>query len=158
SNGSAAMAWGLRRGTYGLKENVFINAHEVEKEIKLTGRVFTDAEIKLIWDHAPEGHARPVARMLWSTGCRRAEVGNMCWSEIAGDRWSIPIARLKNARTRIKLDVGPHRLKLMPMMKEIIDGVPRRVGRDQLFGSRGKGYTGWSHEAKSALDKVIEGE
>ena len=31
----------------------------------------------------------------------------------------------------------------MPMMLDIIKSVPRLVSRDQLFGVRGDGFTGW---------------
>jgi integrase len=155
---SAALSWGIRRGIYHLESNVATDAHEIEDEVKLTGRVFTDAELKTIWDNAPEGDARAVVRLLISTACRRAEVGGMAWSELTGDRWVIPLPRLKNAKTRIRVGAGGHALKIMPMMKEIIDGVHPRVGRDQLFGLYGKnGFSMWS-EAKEQLDKVVGGE
>jgi len=158
SNLSAALAWGLREGRFGLKENVVINARLVEGDGQPTGRVFTDDELKLIWDHAPEGHARAVVRLLILTACRRAEVGNMEWPELKPNgTWAIPLERLKNAKTRTKFGFGAHTLKVTPMMHEIIDCVHQRAGRDQLFGSRGKGFTMWS-ETKERLDEVIDGD
>ena len=69
----------------------------------------------------------------------------MCWSEIDLDRgvWTLPASRSKNGRA--------HTLPLLPMMLDIIKTVPRMVGRDQLFGVRGVGFTGWSR-GKEALD------
>jgi integrase len=40
----------------------------------------------------------------------------------------------------------------MPMMRDIIASVPRLVSRDQLFGLRGDGFTGWV-KGKHALDE-----
>jgi integrase len=77
---------------------------------------------------------------------RRAEIGGLCWSELDFDAgiWTLPAARSKNHRL--------HQLPIMPMMHEIIDQVPRRATRDQLFGERGAGgFAGWTSN-KSALD------
>jgi integrase len=37
-------------------------------------------------------------------------------------------------------------------MRAIIEAVPRMVGRDQLFGQRASGFTGWSR-GRAALDQ-----
>jgi integrase len=70
----------------------------------------------------------------------------MCWSEIdlQGDIVTIPGRRSKNGRA--------HTLPLTPMMRDIISTVPRMVTRDQLFGLRGDGFTGWV-KGKRALDE-----
>ena len=68
------------------------------------------------------------------------------WSELDLDRgvWTLPPGRSKNRR--------PHVLPLMPMMLEVINTVPRRVGRDLLFGAHGVGgFCDWS-SCKAALD------
>jgi integrase len=81
------------------------------------------------------------------TGCRRSEVGGLCWAEIDDGRdvWTIPAARSKNGR--------PHTLPMMPMMREVIEGVPRMASRDQLFGLHsGRGFTAWA-EHKPTLDE-----
>jgi integrase len=58
--------------------------------------------------------------------------------------WTIPAERTKNGRA--------HKLPLMPMAADIIASVPRMVGREQLFGTRGTGFGGWSR-CKEDLDK-----
>src|SRR5262249_50871252 len=45
-----------------------------------------------------------------------------------------------------------HKLPLLPMARDIINSVPNVVGRDQLFGTRGTGFGGWSR-CKTDLDK-----
>ena len=62
----------------------------------------------------------------------------MCWREINpdGTSWTIPKERSKNGRA--------HTLPLLPEMREIIEAVPHIVGRNQLFGTRGGGFTAWS--------------
>jgi integrase len=69
----------------------------------------------------------------------------MAWGELDLDKatFTIPASRSKNHR--------PHTLPVMPMMREIIDTIPRMVSRDQLFGQRSHGFTAW-HDGKPALD------
>ena len=57
--------------------------------------------------------------------------------------WTLPAARSKNDRA--------HTLPLLPAMLAIIKAVPRMASRDQLFGQRANGFTGWSR-GKAALD------
>ena len=75
-----------------------------------------------------------------------AEIGGMAWSEIDLERgvWTLPAARSKNGRS--------HTLPLLPSMLAIIEAVPRMAGRDQLFGQRADGFTGWSR-GKAVLDE-----
>jgi integrase len=102
-------------------------------------RVLSDAELASIWRAADDGtEYGKVIRLLVLSGCRRAEVGDMAWSEIDLERgvWKIPAARSKNHRE--------HTLPVMPMMREIIESVPRMATRPQLFGLRSHGFTNWT--------------
>ena len=76
-----------------------------------------------------------------------AEIGGMAWSEFDFERgvWTLPAARCKNDRA--------HTLPLLPAMLAIIEAVPRMAGRDQLFGQRANGLTGWSR-GKPELDSA----
>src|SRR5262249_28584218 len=58
--------------------------------------------------------------------------------------WTIPAERTKNGRA--------HKLPLLPMAASIIASVPRMVSRQQLFGTRGTGFGGWSR-CRADLDK-----
>jgi integrase len=102
-------------------------------------RVLSDAELAAIWKACDDGtEYSKVVRLLILTGCRRAEIGDMRWSEIDLDRatFTIPASRSKNKR--------PHTLPLMPMMREIVDTVSRMATRDQLFGAHAAGFTNWT--------------
>jgi integrase len=101
-------------------------------------RVLADAELAAIWRACGDDDHGRCVRLLILTGCRRAEIGGMAWSEIDLERgvWVLPAARSKNGRS--------HTLPLLPTMLAIIEAVPRMAGRDQLFGQRANGFTGWS--------------
>ena len=62
----------------------------------------------------------------------------MAWSEFDFEHstWTLPAARSKNGRA--------HMLPLLPAMLAVIKAVPRMASRDQLFGQRANGFTGWS--------------
>jgi integrase len=111
-------------------------------------RVLDDGELVTIWKACGDDDYGRIVRLLILTGCRRAEIGDMRWSEIDLERgtFTIPATRSKNHRQ--------HVLPLMPAMREIITGVPRMASRDQLFGLRAAGFTAWSwKESKPALDE-----
>ena len=106
-------------------------------------RVLSDTELTAIWRACDDGSEHSaVVKLLILTACRRAEVGDMTWSEIDRDRgtWTIPPERSKNGRA--------HTLPLMPMMREIIASVPHMATRDQLFGERSHGFTRWHCKPK----------
>jgi integrase len=101
-------------------------------------RVLSDDELIAIWNACRDDEHGRIVKLLLLTTCRRNEVGNMVWSEIDLERgvWTIPAARTKNARA--------HALPLPRMALDIIESVPCMVGRDQLFGVRGHGFTMWT--------------
>jgi integrase len=148
------LAWGMQAGL--VENNVAIDTPS-PAGARSRERVLSDAELGAVWcatepETGPGGqalwsdHAR-IVRLLILTGARRAEIGGMCWSEIDQEAslWVLPAARSKNGR--------PLTMPVMPMMEQILAGVPRRVGRDHLFGARGaSGFADWS-AAKRGLDQ-----
>jgi integrase len=111
-------------------------------------RVLSDAELAAIWRACGDDAYGRVIKLLILTGTRRGEVGGMRWSELDLDRglWSIPPQRTKNKK--------PHQLPLMPLALDVITGVPRRLGRDHLFGTRSAvGLRHW--HAKIELDRRL---
>ena len=100
-------------------------------------RLLSDAERAAIWKAADDGtEYGKIIRLLVLTGCRREEIGGMCWSELTPDTWTLPAERAKNHRA--------HTLPLMPMMRAILDGVPRMASREKLFGERSPtGFQSW---------------
>lgn len=102
-------------------------------------RVLDDEELAAVWHASGDDDYGRIVRLLMLCGSRRAEIGGLCWSELDSDAavWTLPPARSKNGR--------PHMLPIMPMMRAILDQVPRRATRDQLFGVRGAaGYADWT--------------
>ncbi len=110
-------------------------------------RVLTDAELKLVWEHAGEGDFGDIIRLLILTGQRREEVAAMTWAELDldGATWRIGGERTKNSR--------PHDVPLAQPALQVLGVRPRRDGRALVFGSRGP-FSGWS-KAKAALDARI---
>jgi integrase len=108
-------------------------------------RTLSDEELAAIWNACRNDDYGRVVRLLILTGCRRQEVGGMCWSEIDLDAgtWTIPSARTKNKRA--------HTLPLMPAALEIVRAIPQWASRDFLFGTRGPGFGAWS-KGKKSLD------
>jgi integrase len=140
---STFFVWCLRMG---LCDSNPVNDSVKPADIKPRERVLSDAELSAIWRAAGDDEYGKIVRLLILTGCRRAEVGDMAWTEIDLDRgtWTIPAARSKNGRA--------HTLPVMPMMGEIVASVPRMVTRNQLFGARSHGFTNWTLP-KPVLDK-----
>jgi integrase len=95
-----------------------------------------------------KGSYPSVVRMLLLTACRREEVGEMEWSEISGDTWTIPAARYKTGQK-----TGDHTVPLTPHVQSILSAQPRKG--PFVFSRLGKGpFTGWSKD-KVKLDKRI---
>jgi len=71
----------------------------------------------------------------------------MAWSELDDGTWTLPAGRAKNGRE--------HKIALPPAARAIVEAVPHRAGRDQLFGDRaGQGFTSWSR-GKQDLDRRL---
>jgi integrase len=110
-------------------------------------RVLSDDELRRIWLACGDGDHGRIIQLLILLGARRQEVGGMRWSELdplEDGRWRLPAARSKNGRA--------HTWPLLPMVLDIIKGVPRMVSRDYLFGVRADGFRSW-HAAKRTLDQ-----
>jgi integrase len=139
---SALFSWAL---AHGLCEANPVVGTLAPKGGQARERVLDDSELARIWlACSGDDHGRCI-RLLILTGCRRQEIGGMCWSEIDFERgtWTLPAGRSKNGRA--------HGLPLQPAPLDIIKAVPRMASRDQLFGQRGGGFTAWSR-GKAVLD------
>jgi integrase len=108
--------------------------------------VLADEELAAIWNACGNDDYGRIVRLLILTGCRRAEIGDMAWSEIdlEAATFTVPARRSKNGRA--------HTLPLLSSALDIIKSVPQMATRDQLFGLRSHGFTAW-HEGKPALDE-----
>jgi integrase len=144
---SAMFVWAIGAGLTEANPMIGTNRPELPPSRE---RVLDDSELAAIWRACQVGDFTPIIRLLMLTGCRRQEVGGAKWEEFDLDRgiWTIPAARTKNGRT--------HVLPLPRAATDIIKAVPRRVGRDYLFGERAVGFTLWSVD-KRALDNRLSG-
>jgi integrase len=142
---SGFYAWAMGQG---LAEANPVIGTTRPQEAKPRERVLNDDELAQVWKACGDDAFGKVIRLLVLTGARRAEVGGMRWSELDFERgtWAIPAERVKNGRQ--------HTLPLTSLAISIIESVPRRVGRDHLFGTRSDG--GLSHwHAKAELDQRV---
>jgi integrase len=120
-------------------------------------RTLEDEEIQAVWQATADGSdfGLIVRLALW-TGCRRAEAGGMCRSELKDGIWTVPGTRTKNHRALV--------LPLPRQAREALDAWPEIAGRRLLFGralrkageeaARETGFQGWS-QAKARLDDRI---
>jgi site-specific recombinase XerD len=111
-------------------------------------RVLTDPELVAVWKACSElGDFGKIIRLLFLMPNRRREIGGMAWSEFAPDlsTWILPEARAKNHHEQT--------LPLLATARSIIESIPKRAGRDLLFGERSAvGFNDW-HAAKHLLDE-----
>jgi integrase len=142
---SSFFVWAMQMGL--IENNPTIGSTK-PAESKPRERVLSDNELASIWNACNDDAYGKIVKLLVLTACRRAEIGNMRWSELDDleqpNRFTIPAARSKNGK--------PHTLPVMPMMRDVISSVPRLASRDQLFGARGNGFTSWV-QGKRALDE-----
>lgn len=110
-----------------------------------TTRVLTEDELVAIWLQSLGGEYATIIRLLILTAQRKNEIGGLNWPEIDFDRQQInlPAERCKNHR--------PHIVPLSVPAAALLAEVPRRAGRELLFG-RGEGsFSGWS-KMKLSID------
>jgi integrase len=122
----------------GLVERNPVIATKSPEEPPPRDRVLEDHELAVVWKACGEDEFGKVIWLLILTGCRRAEIGGIRWSEIDLDKgtWTLPAARAKNGRA--------HTLPLLDLMLGIIRSVPRQTNRDLLFGTLSpRGFTSW---------------
>ena len=86
---SSFFSWAMTMGI--VESNPVIGAAQ-PKAAEPRSRVLSDQELVAIWNACQDDDHGKIIRLLWLTGCRRAEVGG-CWDEIDLDRgtWTIPV-------------------------------------------------------------------
>src|SRR5262245_55858266 len=140
---SAFYVWAMQAGI--VEANPVVGTAK-PKESASRDRVLSDAELTAIWQACGDDDHGRCIKLLILSGCRRQEIGAIAWSELNFERgtWTLPAARSKNGRA--------HTLPLLPGLRAIIEAAPRMASRDQLFGTRAGGFTGWSR-GRAALDR-----
>jgi integrase len=142
---SAFFAWAIDRGYCDSNPTMNIRARNQNGS---RTRVLTESELVEVWKACLDDDHGRIVRLLILTGQRRTEIGDIAWPEIniAERQIDLPETRTKNGRAHI-----------VPLSVEaltIIEDIPRREGRDLLFGRGAGGFSGWS-KAKAELDGRI---
>lgn len=139
---AALFSWAMRHGL--AEANPVVGAIRPGEE-RSRERVLSLAEVAEVWRACGDDDYGRIVRLLILTGQRREEVAAMCWPEVDPDRalWSIPGGRTKNGR--------PHEVPLSDSAVRLLREVPRRDGRDLLFGQSSGPFRGWGR-AKTRLE------
>jgi integrase len=111
-------------------------------------RVLTEEELVAVWNACGADDHGAIVKLLILTGQRRSEIGDLRWTEIDISKRQFELAghRTKNGR--------PHLVPLNDEARGLIERLPRRQGRDLVFGAGTGGFGGWS-KAKADLDQRI---
>jgi integrase len=144
---SSFFTWCLREGIGG-EANPVANTNDPAPDEEPRDRALTPEEIKPLWHMLPDNDFGKVTKLLFLTGCRRAEIGSLLWSEVNLDKalLTIPAKRMKSGKE--------HRLPLVPAAVEILRSVPPRSGNPHVFGSARSGLTGFSKPVKELRDAL----
>jgi integrase len=132
----------------GVMESNPVLATEKLTEEQSRDRILTPDELVEIWNACEDDDYGRIVKLLMLNAQRRDEVGGMRDDELLIDlkRWSLPATRTKNKR--------PHDVPLSEPALRILEDVPPRKGRQELFGRGNGSYSGWSR-SKEALDERI---
>jgi integrase len=148
---SAMYKWAMGEGLLGPHPvNPTIGTNK-PKDSTPRERVLKDAELAAIWRACKDDDHGRIVKLLVLTGCRREEIGGMQWSEIDLDKatLSLPKERVKNKHA--------HVLPLTALALSIIGTIPRRVGRDHLFGERAlTGFSKWSTQKRELAARLAD--
>jgi integrase len=145
---SAFFAWLIGEGITG--ENPVIGTNNPLAETRSRDRVLTNVELRTIWQACRDDDFGRIIRLLMLTAARRDEMGGLRWSEIELERGllHIPGSRTKNHHAL--------RLTLPAAATSILGSVPRREGRDFIFGASGGPYSAWSYSTLALGTRIAE--
>ena len=142
---SAFFSWAIDKGL--LENNPAIGIRRRNTN-GARSRVLHETELLDIWQACGGDDYGRIIRLLILTAQRRTEISDLAWSEIDIERSqiSLPPERVKNKRHHI--------IPLSAVALSIINQIPKRFGRDFLFGDGSRGFVGWS-SAKSRFDSRL---
>jgi integrase len=146
---STFFGWAIAEGLLGERPVNPVIGTRRPADPKPRDRVLTSSELVAIWNAtAGEDDYDKIVRLLMLLGSRASEVGGLRWTELNLDAgtWILPGARSKNRKA--------HQIVLPAPALEILRTVPRRPGRDHLFGTRVDGFVCWPGK-KLTLDRRL---
>jgi integrase len=147
----AMFAWGMREGL--CETNVAAATNDPAEGIPSRDRILGDDEVRTIWKACRDDDFGRIVRLLLLSGCRREEIAALKWSEVNLDTGVLRVdgSRTKNHRTL--------ELTLPALAIDILRSVPRRAGRDHVFGEGGRGgFSGFSYSTIALNGRIIEAE
>jgi integrase len=147
-NLSALFSWAMREGL--CEGNPVVATNNPAEGSKSRDRVLSDAELAVVWRACGDDDFGRIVKLLILLGCRREEIGGLLWSEVNFDNgvMTVPGERTKNHRTL--------ELTLPAVVIEILQSVPRRDGRDYVFGKRGSAFSAWSYSTIAINNRIAE--
>jgi integrase len=113
-------------------------------------RTLSERELVALWHvcDAVSEPGRSWVRMLILLGQRRSETAGMRRSEIDGDLWHLPAARMKGRLA--------HTLPLPAQAMAIIEALPHIGDSDLIFTSTGRSPLGQLHRLKHTIDAEMK--
>ena len=144
ANFSAMFSWAIGEGL--ASHNPIVGTNKATEE-RPRERVLSAEEICDVWGATgSSSDFDRLVRLLLLTGQRREELASMSWSELDLEQgtWQLPSERTKNGQQ--------HLVPLSDPVMAILTSVPRRDGRDLIFGKGQGGFSGWS-QCKARLDR-----
>ena len=139
---SALFSWAMRQGL--TDSNPVAGSHRADEQCR--ARVLSGPELKIIWGALGSDDYSSIIRLLILTGCRREEVGSLCWSEVTDDHIVLPPQRTKNNRE--------HRIPIVGAVRAALDS--RERNGVFVFGRHAaKPFSGWG-VSKAGLDRRIK--
>jgi integrase len=142
---SAFFAWAMREG---LTETNPVIGTSRPYDRGGRERVLSESELAQVWHAAGDDHYGAIVKLLILTGLRREEIGGLRWSEVglSAGLIQLPPRRTKNGRAHI--------VPLSDPAITLLRAVPRRAGRDLVFGLGSNGPSSYS-KSKRALDQRL---
>jgi integrase len=149
-NLSALFAWAMREGL--CEANPVLNTNDPAEGIEARDRVLSDAELAAVWRACGDDDFGRIVKLLILTGCRREEIGGLKWSEIDLEAGvlTVPGSRTKNHKTHI--------LGLPTAALDILRSVPKRGGRELVFGGGSTGFNAWSYATAAMHVRIANAE
>ncbi|WP_299778365.1 site-specific integrase [uncultured Roseobacter sp.] len=145
------MGWCFERGM--IVANPIAGMKPPSKE-KSRERVLTDDELGALWATCDaEGYPfGDCMKLLILSGQRRAEVAGMRWSELDLEKclWTLPSTRAKNGRQ--------HTVPITDAMLDVLRRVPRFLGSDYVFTTKGTSPISGFGRLKKRLVKALPAE
>jgi integrase len=136
-------AWAVGEGLR--DDNPVIGTNKAAPDNQRRDRVLTDAEVVSIWNAAdPANDAGKIVRLLFTTACRRNEIGGLKPNEIV---LRDALIALPGDRTKNGL---PHDVPLSGLAREIVESLAAD-GNERVFGRGAGGFNNWDR-AKQELD------